>query len=147
MRLLEGEVRMASMTASAPGPSRITQASNFSFCRRCAESAGICTASIPNCLKQSARIAFVESLRSTKAMRAAAFLVWGMGAKAVPKAVCIFGAEPQLQSHFGLTRCVCKGSGGPILGYKSVITMDGLTGYFGLLKTASGAGLSERPTG
>src|SRR5215469_6370505 len=89
MRLLEDEVRMASITASAPGPSLMTQASNFSFCRRCSEFAGNCTASMPNCRKQSARIVFVVSLRSTKAMRAAAFLVWAIGAKAVPKAFSI----------------------------------------------------------
>src|SRR5215475_12145953 len=37
MRLLEREVRMASITTWAAGPSCTTHASNFSFCRRAPE--------------------------------------------------------------------------------------------------------------
>src|ERR1700758_776894 len=79
------------MTACAPGPSFTTHASNFSFFRRSAAFADITTDSIPNCLKHSLKMLRVPSLRSTKAIRAAAFLVWGMGARAVPKPVSMGG--------------------------------------------------------
>src|SRR5215472_11585948 len=95
MRLLEREVRIASITACAPGPSRTTQASNFSFCSRSAAFCGIRIDSIPNCLKQSVRTVRWLSLRSTRAIRALAFLLNGVGAKAVPRAFCMgCGAEP-----------------------------------------------------
>src|ERR1700746_1511780 len=111
MRLLEGEVRTASMTACAPGPNLTTQASNFSFRSRSAEFAGICTASTPNWRKQSARIVLGVSLRSTKAMRAEAFLVWGMGAKAVPKAFSIVcRAEPASKPILSCNTGFGKGS-------------------------------------
>src|SRR6266850_707471 len=120
MRLLEVEVRMASITGCAPGPSRTTQASNFSCCRRAAELAGISTGSMPNCLKQSVRMVRVLSLRSTRAMRAAACLVWGIGAKAVPKALSIDVGKPRRNSYSGVKSGFGKGSFGLIFGYKSV---------------------------
>src|ERR1700746_57150 len=88
------------MTACAPGPSFTTHASNFSFFRRSAAFADITTDSIPNCLKHSLKMLRVPSLRSTKAIRAAAFLVWGMGARAVPKPVSMGGWRFSLPDLF-----------------------------------------------
>src|ERR1700733_2111074 len=88
-RPLEGEVRAASITASAPGPRLVTQASNFSWCRRWAAIKDTGMVSIPNCRKHSVSKELEGSSRSTKAARAAAFLVGRTGAGAVPKAFCI----------------------------------------------------------
>src|SRR5580700_1811136 len=86
MRLLEGEVRAASMKASAPGRRLSTQASNFSWRRRSTEPAEVTTLSMPNWRKHSVSRAREDSFRSTRAARAAAFLAGDVGAKAVPKA-------------------------------------------------------------
>src|SRR5580704_6987288 len=88
IRLLDGEVRAASIMGWAVGPSFKTQASNFSFCRRSGV-LGMTTVSMPNCRKQSASTARTGSLRSTRAARAAAFLPAGRGATAVPMAFSI----------------------------------------------------------
>ena len=53
MRLFDGDVRTASITACAPGPSLTTQASNFSLRRRSAALPVTMTASMPNCRKHS----------------------------------------------------------------------------------------------
>src|SRR5580704_3195889 len=90
MRLLEGDVRAASMTASASGPRRMTHASNFSWRRRSAALAETSTVSMPNWRKHSVSSAREDSLRSTRAARAAAFLM-GMRAGAVPKAFSMSG--------------------------------------------------------
>src|SRR5580692_1212995 len=90
MRLLEGEVRAASMTISAPVPKGTTQASNFSWRTRSAAPEDRSTVSIPNWRKHSCSRAREESFKSTKATRAAAFLV-RMGAGAVPKAFSMSG--------------------------------------------------------
>src|SRR5216684_1623186 len=74
-RLLEGEVRAASITVSAPLPRFSTQASNFSLRIRSAAFADITTVSIPNCRKHSASKVRAESFRSTRAARAATFLM------------------------------------------------------------------------
>src|ERR1700691_3563947 len=74
MRLLEGEVRTDSMTVSAPGARLSTQAANFSRFRRSGASALITTASMPNCLKHSDNRILPDSLISTRATRAEAFL-------------------------------------------------------------------------
>src|SRR5580704_9822714 len=85
MRLFEGEVRAASITASAPGARLSTQASNFSRRRRSAALDDTITVSIPNWRKHSVSRNLADSFRSTRAARAVPFLV-GAGAKAVPKA-------------------------------------------------------------
>src|ERR1700689_2825932 len=92
MRLLEGEVRAASIMASAPGARWSTQASNFSWRRRSAALAETSTVSMPNWRKHSVSRAREDSLRSTRAARAAAFLVGRTGAGAVPKAFSMSGA-------------------------------------------------------
>src|SRR5258708_2735212 len=79
------------MTFSAPGPRLITQASNFSCRRRSADPAEVTTASMPNCRKHSVSRNREDSFRSTRAARAATFLVEEGGARAgaVPKALCM----------------------------------------------------------
>src|SRR5437868_11431313 len=74
MRLLEADLRAASITASALGSRRTTQASNFSRFSRSTASSDMSTASTPNCRKQSARIVRAGSAISTRAARAAFFL-------------------------------------------------------------------------
>src|SRR5580693_10513897 len=93
MRLLEEEVRAASMTASAPEPRPITQASNFSWRRRSDALADTSTVSMPNWRKHSVSRAREDSFRSTRAARAAAFLVGEVNAGAVPKAFCMSGGR------------------------------------------------------
>src|SRR5271168_4696390 len=93
MRLLEGEVRAASMTVSAPEPRLITQASNFSWRRRSAALDDTSTVSMPNWRKHSVSSAREDSFRSTRAARAAAFLVEEVNAGEVPKAFCMLGAS------------------------------------------------------
>src|SRR4029077_7186463 len=80
------------MTCSAPGARLRTQASNFSRRRRSAAPADTTTVSMPNWRKHSVSRYLEDSLRSTRATRAAAFLE-GMGAKAVPKAFSMFRAD------------------------------------------------------
>src|SRR6516162_1393010 len=122
MRLLEAEVRAASMTASAPGPRFTTQASNFSLRRRSAALPDMGTDSMPNCRKQSVRMERVESLRSIMAMRAAAFFFWGMGARAVPKAFCIDGrGTKNARVLFWLANGALAKVLGVLRGYKSVV--------------------------
>src|ERR1700678_388392 len=98
MRLLEGEVRAASMTTSAPEPRRITQASNFSRNRRSAAPDDTITVSMPNWRKHSASSAREVSLRSTRATRAADFLV-EVGAGAVPKAFSMYGDRGSVRTR------------------------------------------------
>src|ERR1700733_5370009 len=69
-RLLERELRAASITSSAPLERLSTQASNFSLCRRSAALAVTDTVSIPNCRKHSFRRERCGSLKPTKAARA-----------------------------------------------------------------------------
>ena len=97
MRLLEGELRAASITFSAAGLSFTTQASNFSLAKRSAAWPLMTTESIPNCLKHSARTARADSLTSTKAARAAAFRVGGMAVR-LPKALSMkgIGVSPEI---------------------------------------------------
>src|ERR1700757_871393 len=99
MRLFEGEVLAACMVFSADEPSFRTHASNFSRCKRCAASPLITTVATPNCRKQSMRIVWEVSLRSTRATRAAAFLAGGIGARMELKLVSIVGAGPTLQAY------------------------------------------------
>src|SRR5438477_3885749 len=101
-RLLEGELRTESMTLSAPSARDITQASNFSLCRRSAALSVTCTASILNWRNDSAISARYGSLNPTKAARAAAFRVMkGRGARVVAKALSIIGEDSTFESHCG----------------------------------------------
>src|SRR5580704_8091113 len=93
MRLLEGEVRAASMTAAVPVARLMTDASNFSWRRRSAALEDTSTVSMPNWRKHSVRRAREDSFRSTRAARADAFLVEEVNAGAVPKAFCMSGAS------------------------------------------------------
>jgi hypothetical protein len=80
----------------------------------------------------------VPSLRSTKAIRAAAFLVWGMGARAVPKPVCMGGWRFSLPNLFWPAKTGLAKVLRAFLRYKSVITNGRLTGYLrGLAKDAT----------
>src|SRR5882762_6569300 len=134
MRLFDGEVRAASITACAAGPSFTTQASNFSLRRRSAAFSVTITASIPNWRKHSARMAWLPSLRSNMAMRAAAFLGRAMGARVVPRALSIDEwANPRLQTYSGVRNRVWQRFLRPSARYKSVIQNGALTGYFGFL--------------
>src|SRR5437764_8732645 len=72
-RLLEGDVRAASIRGPEPSFRLRTQASNFSLCRRSPDSPDIATVSMPNWRKHSANRVREALLRSTKAARAAAF--------------------------------------------------------------------------
>src|SRR5580698_3198308 len=81
------------MTASAPGASFTTQASNFSLRRRSADAPEVTAASIPNWRKHSVSRYRDDSLRSTRATRAAVFLVARAGAKAVPVAFGMWFGE------------------------------------------------------
>src|SRR5437879_5690727 len=101
MRLLEGELRAASITFSAAGLSFTTQASNFSLARRSAVWLVMATASMPNCLKHSARTRRAGSLTSTKAARAAAFRVGGMAVR-FPRALSMKGMGSRLKFYCGL---------------------------------------------
>src|SRR6185437_5540242 len=74
MRLLEADLRAASITASALGSRRTTQASNFSRFSRSRAAADMSTVATPNCRKQSARIVRAGAAISTRAARAAFFL-------------------------------------------------------------------------
>src|SRR5882724_8029621 len=71
-RLLEGEVRAASMSGAELSFRLRTQASNFSLCRRSPDWLGIATVSMPNWRKHSASSVRDASLRSTNAARAVA---------------------------------------------------------------------------
>ena len=139
MRLFDGEVRAASITACAAGPSFTTQASNFSLRRRSAAFSFTITASIPNCRKHSDRMAWLPSLRSTMAMRATTFLGWAMGARVLPRALSINEwANPRLQPYSGVRNMVWQRFLRPITRYKSVIQSHALTGYFGLSSEKEG---------
>src|SRR5690242_5010413 len=80
MRLLEGELRADSSTGCTSELRRRTQASNFSLRRRWAALGPMMTVSMLNWRKQSTRVTRAESLRSTRAIRAAAFLPVTRGA-------------------------------------------------------------------
>src|SRR5260370_786206 len=90
-RLFEGELRAASITASAPSPRASTQASNFSFFRRSAAFEVTITVSIPNWRKPSDRSARAGSFKPTSAVRATAFRLGGAGTKFVAKALSMRG--------------------------------------------------------
>src|SRR5215469_16800444 len=89
IRLLEREFRADSSTSSAALPTRITQASNFSFESRFECSAVIGTASMPNWRKHSESTARDDSCTSTNAARAANFLEEERGIRVFPKAVSV----------------------------------------------------------
>src|ERR1700680_4414699 len=100
-RLFEGELRAASITASAPSPNPRTQASNFSLCRRSAASEDMTTVSILNCRKHSASRVLDDSFKPTSAVRAADLRTVGARAKVVAKALCIVGEHSTFQNHCG----------------------------------------------
>src|ERR1700691_3072340 len=107
MRLLEGEVRAASISFSAPGARFTTHASNFSWRKRSAEPAEVTTVSIPNWRKHSVSKNRDDSFKSTKAARAA-FLPVGVGARAVPKAFCMMRDRLGTKLDCGLSHRRCK---------------------------------------
>src|SRR5579864_8291930 len=78
-RLLEGELRAASITTSAPSVRCRTQAANFSLRRRSAASEDMTTVSMLNWRKHSTIKARAGSFKFTRAVRAADFLVTGAG--------------------------------------------------------------------
>src|SRR5580704_8247653 len=92
------------MTASAPGPRWRTQASNFSWRRRSAAPEETSTVSMPNWRKHSVSNAREDSLTSTRATRAATFLVEGVSAGAVPKAFSMSEGRFQYESLLWLGR-------------------------------------------
>src|SRR6185437_14122434 len=87
MRLLDREPRAFSSTPSTFVPTRITQASNFSFESRGAWSDVMATASMPNWRKHSESKTRVGSCRSTSAARAENFLEEDKGIREFPKGV------------------------------------------------------------
>src|SRR5580765_4308242 len=101
-RLFDGDERAASITASAPSARLITQASNFSFFNRSAALAVTTTVSMPNCRNPSDSSARAGSFKPTSAVRAAAFLGIGEGAKGIAKALSIgFGEDSTFENHCG----------------------------------------------
>src|SRR5579862_5109306 len=72
-RLLEGELRAASITASEVSTRGSTHASNFSLRMRSAALADTATVSIPNWRKHSLSNEREDSFKSTRAVRAEAF--------------------------------------------------------------------------
>src|SRR5579863_9036994 len=84
-RLFDGELRAASITASAPSPRFNTQASNFSRRKRSAAFDDIATDSMPYCRKHSTSSARADSFTSTSAVRAAAFRTRGAGGRTEAK--------------------------------------------------------------
>src|SRR5262252_3029410 len=99
MRLFEVEERRDSSTGCVSGLSLNTQASNFSFFMRTGTSPITATLSIPNCRKQSERMALAGSFRSTKATRADVFLLAGI--LAARATVFLIGAGNVMKLHSG----------------------------------------------
>ena len=83
-------MRTVSSTSFVPGPMLTTQASNFSFFSRADASPEIITGSTPNCRKQSARMLRRESVMSTSATRAPAFLAGMNRGAIVDEVIAIF---------------------------------------------------------
>src|SRR5436190_61102 len=90
MRLLDREPRADSRTFSASEPTRITQASNFSFESRLLFSPVIVTTSMPNWRKHSESMLREDSCRSTSAARAENFFVEDSATREFPKAFSVF---------------------------------------------------------
>src|SRR5947209_17585273 len=100
-RLLEGDFRAESMTASAPLARGRTQASNFSLARRSAALEDMTTVSIPNWRKQSASRDRAESFRSTSATRAETFLLTGGGGRTDDNDFSMAGDDRIVKVHSG----------------------------------------------
>src|SRR5581483_5376459 len=124
MRLLEGDVRAASMTSSAPGARCKTQASNFSDFRRSAIPPVMTTVSIPNWRKHSDKTVLAFSLRSTRAARAATFLEGGRGASTEPRALSMGGAVSALKLYSGPLPPAWQRCRSAITEYRSTITRN-----------------------
>src|ERR1700687_5531650 len=121
MRLLEAEVRTDSITGTASGARGTTQASSFSRCNRSRTFPVNTTASIPNCLKQSASKARAGSLMSIRATLAEFFLLRGGGARTIPDDFCM--AFGECLEHYSRPPCdAWQRDRRPIRGYKGVIT-------------------------
>src|SRR5579859_5517863 len=102
MRLFEGEVRAAFITASASGVNFTTHASNFSLLMRSATLPLRGTVSTPNWRKHSERIVRAGSFISINAARAAALRALGMGATAVPKPLSMVVVTVAFKLYSGL---------------------------------------------
>src|SRR5262245_49870667 len=100
-RLLERDPRAASRMDSEPvqSASGTTQASNFSRRMRSAASVITDTGSIPYWRKHSARRLWVDSLKPTKAARAAVFRGMGEGVRVGVKALCMVGEDSTVDRH------------------------------------------------
>src|SRR5579864_3803747 len=125
-RLLEGDLRAASITASAPLARGRTHASNFSLCRRSAALDDMTTVSIPNWRKHSASRVREESFRSTRAVRAVDFRVTGGGGRTYADVFTMVGDNRILKVHSGAASGRLKEHKGPTGQYQSVITFDAL---------------------
>src|SRR6476620_9463081 len=132
MRLFEADVRTDSITGTASGARCTTQASSFSRCN-CSRTFPVnTTASIPNCLKQSASKTRAGSLISTRATLAELFLLRGGGATTIPDDFCM--AFGEFSNHYSRPpRDAWQRVRRPIYGYQGVITENGRTvARFGL---------------
>src|ERR1700739_4013864 len=98
-RLLEGELRMDSITDSATAARARTQASNFSLCRRSAAFVVIGTVSTLNWRKHSDKSARYGSFKPTNAARAAVLRRMGRGARVAAKALFISLGTTPLSKH------------------------------------------------
>src|SRR5258708_6477894 len=127
-RLLGGGGRAASITFSPPGTRVRTQASNFFRRRPSAAPADTSTVSMPNWRKHSVSRNLEDSLRSTRATRAVAFLTERTGASAVPNAFSMTRAGYQYESLLWRGQGQMERPQWTGREYKSVITLVGLVG-------------------
>src|SRR5208282_2720195 len=95
-RLLEGEMRAASITPAELSIKGSTQASNFSLLKRSAASTVTIVVSMANCRKHSDSRMQDCGSNPTRAARAAAFRVMGVGTRAVAKALSIVEGKTPL---------------------------------------------------
>src|SRR5215472_8056312 len=137
MRLFEAEVRADSITASASGVNFTTHASNFSLANRSAALPIKHTVSTPNWRKHSERIDMAGSFISTKAARAAALRVGGMGAIAVLKPLSMGIVTVALKLYSGLLFRPWQRRRRTIPGYRSAITSHTLGSDFRCLAEGS----------
>src|ERR1051326_5137288 len=95
IRLLDREPRADSRTFSASEPTRITQASNFSFESRLLFSPVIGTTSMPNWRKHSESMLREDSCKSTRAALAENFFEQDRATREFPKVFSVFfGSRP-----------------------------------------------------
>src|SRR5689334_23001148 len=143
MRLFDADRRADSITGTASGVRCTTQASSFSRCSRSGTLPVITTASIPNCLKQSASKERAGSLMSTRATRAEAFLLRGGGARTSPDDFCM-SLRNAVKLHSGLPSGAWQRDRRPICRYQGAITQNGLKAPIWALQTENFAGVTDR---